>query len=515
MGVYLTSRSPLGSTTSLSDAGSETSIGSFGEQLPSRCSSRLSTNTFGFTSPNTPLMTSEDEPWRTAHPSTSQTTIATTATAGTIGDDDYLEQPELSRVMTPTTPTTSTTASHAPYSPAYLASSRVASMPELSRSTSTVNPSTPSTLCFPRMEHPHNLTHVISSRGSHRSMSMSSLKETLEDSDKAVVVDKWQYGRVLHYDGQARVNRDVIIYDRGHVHDPDDPHPHEYPKSHDDAAEWEDVEDLDERGKEVVTDTEQTETGADTDGPPAWTTAIPTREQVRDAAGCHLIDEWGNTVRFGDMLPGGPAWRSATVAGKPVKKVLALFVGHWWCGLCHDYALVSVAKLSPAALIREGVRVVIVSSGSWKVITKYRQMFNVKFPVFVDNGTRLYRALDLPKIAPNPFAEAAVADRPAYHRHGFARQMVTGMARGFFQLGGMKLRNPGNFMQLGGEFVFGLDLSVDYVHRMQGRGDHCEAPDVLNAVGVQSTLGNPVMSDAFEHEREHVRRRIRAGSHLQ
>jgi hypothetical protein len=89
------------------------------------------------------------------------------------------------------------------------------------------------------------------------------------------------------------------------------------------------------------------------------------------------------------------------------------------------------------------------------------------------------------------------------------------MQRGIFQFGGIKFRNPGNFMQLGGEFVFGLNYACDYAHRMQGRGDHCEAPDVLTAVGVQSTRGNPVSNSTFDEERELVRRRIRAAEHLE
>jgi hypothetical protein len=78
-------------------------------------------------------------------------------------------------------------------------------------------------------------------------------------------------------------------------------------------------------------------------------------------------------------------------------------------------------------LIREGVRVVIVSSGSWKVIAKYRAMFHIPFPVYVDSGTRLYRSLGMRKSLPNPFAEAKLKHSPSYHRHVFARQMVTGM----------------------------------------------------------------------------------------
>lgn len=308
---------------------------------------------------------------------------------------------------------------------------------------------------------------------------MSSIKEMLMDETDSNY-ENWHRSRSYSQDGHIHkhpMREDSLHLHHGHVRSVS-------VSSTTDAAEWEDI---DTSGKEEVGAISPV-TDDDSDESLAWTSTIPTPENVRDAAGCHVVDQWGKAVRFGDMLPGGPAWRSATIAGQPVTKLLTLFVGHWWCGLCHDYALWSVSKLSPAALVREGVRVVIISSGSWKVIAKYRELFDVKFPVFVDNGTRLYKALGLRTATPNPFSEAKIKDRPKYHKHAFMRQMVTGMAvslspssprtqaatltsqKGIFRLGGIKLQHPGSFTQLGGEFVFGNDFTCDYAHRMTGRG---------------------------------------------
>ena len=129
----------------------------------------------------------------------------------------------------------------------------------------------------------------------------------------------------------------------------------------------------------------------------------------------------------------------------------------------------SLAKLSPAALLRAGVKVCVISSGTWKAITKYKEMFNIPatFNVYVDRGTRLYKALGMRSRMPNPFPEMKLKFRPSYHRHAFLRQMANGMSNGFFRLTGFT--NPGNFLQLGGEFVFSDDFKCDFAHRMAAR----------------------------------------------
>lgn len=236
------------------------------------------------------------------------------------------------------------------------------------------------------------------------------------------------------------------------------------------------------------------------DHDPSWTWQKPSRKMVMKAADCKLFDEYGNQLKFGDLLPDSdadiddaasqllsPVDTNDTAPTKSLKSIhsqtrvnqlpkppkytrtVVFFVGHWWCGLCHDYVLMSLAKLSPAALLRAGVKVCVISSGTWKAITKYKEMFNIPatFNVYVDRGTRLYKALGMRSRMPNPFPEMKLKFRPSYHRHAFLRQMANGMSNGFFRLTGFT--NPGNFLQLGGEFVFSDDFKCDFAHRMAAR----------------------------------------------
>lgn len=257
--------------------------------------------------------------------------------------------------------------------------------------------------------------------------------------------------------------------------------------------QWVDEEVLEEED-------EEDEDLAKRDHDPSWTWQKPSRKMVIKAADCTLYDEYGNSLKFGDLLPGSeadiddaasqllsPVDTNDTAPTKSLKsmhsqtrvnqlpqppkytKTVVFFVGHWWCGLCHDYVLMSLAKLSPAALLRAGVKVCVISSGTWKAITKYKEMFNIPatFNVYVDRGTRLYKALGMRSRLPNPFPEMKLKFRPSYHRHAFLRQMANGMSNGFFRLTGFT--NPGNFMQLGGEFVFSDDFKCDFAHRMAAR----------------------------------------------
>lgn len=206
--------------------------------------------------------------------------------------------------------------------------------------------------------------------------------------------------------------------EHGHVHGPQCGD-----TTHDEASDWEDTDE--ERERPAATDEDDNDPRG-----PRWTWELPTRKQVRKAADLNLYDEWGNAIPFKDLLPPTPPRNSNKEATNqpPFRRLVVFFIGHWWCGLCHDYALMSVARLSQAALIREGVRVALVSSGTWKAIAKYRATLEIPFPVYVDRGTRLFASLGMATSFPNPFAEAMIKERPKYHRHAFARQMATGLA---------------------------------------------------------------------------------------
>jgi len=63
---------------------------------------------------------------------------------------------------------------------------------------------------------------------------------------------------------------------------------------------------------------------------------------------------------------------------------------HFWCGQCQDFTFASLAKLDPVSIAKSGINVVIISNGSWKIIKKYKEIFECPFPIYVDGPRKLY-----------------------------------------------------------------------------------------------------------------------------
>jgi hypothetical protein len=155
-----------------------------------------------------------------------------------------------------------------------------------------------------------------------------------------------------------------------------------------------------------------------------WVWEVPSEDVVAGAAQCSLYDQWGNKVDFNSLLPTEYPDKEGSSG---FTRLVVFFIGHWWCGLCHDYMLRSIQHLDPEALERAGIRVAIISSGSWKVIASYRERFKVPFPAFVDRGTRLYRTLGMQSAVPNIIGEVKRKERPGYHSRSFAQQATSGL----------------------------------------------------------------------------------------
>lgn len=113
---------------------------------------------------------------------------------------------------------------------------------------------------------------------------------------------------------------------------------------------------------------------------------LVSRDRVLEASTCFVRDENGLPVCFGDLLPPpGPV-----EAGKPTPKTVVFFIRTFWCGQCQDYTLASISVLSPEALEKAGIKVVIIGHGSWKVLKAYRRLFKCPFPIYVDGPKKLY-----------------------------------------------------------------------------------------------------------------------------
>lgn len=129
----------------------------------------------------------------------------------------------------------------------------------------------------------------------------------------------------------------------------------------------------------------------------------PTQDELRQAATFELLDENGKTVWFRELYPDRPG-AATTSAGDSTgftqaddrqqePKTVVFFIRALGCGQCQDYMLASISRLDPDEIAAEQVRVVIITNGSWKGVSRYRELMGSKFPIYVDPELKLYRLL--------------------------------------------------------------------------------------------------------------------------
>jgi hypothetical protein len=129
------------------------------------------------------------------------------------------------------------------------------------------------------------------------------------------------------------------------------------------------------------------------------------QRRMWEAATSFLFDEDGNAICFGDLLPktvdddieeeekdSDGALRAPSTSGPPPRAVV-FFIRSFWCGLCQDYTLASIARLDPQVLKKHNVSVAVIGPGHWKILKPYRELFKCPFPFYTDPTRKLYRAM--------------------------------------------------------------------------------------------------------------------------
>ncbi|SJL09923.1 uncharacterized protein ARMOST_13304 [Armillaria ostoyae] len=209
----------------------------------------------------------------------------------------------------------------------------------------------------------------------------------------------------------------------------------------------------------------------------------PTPTQLARAAEKPLITSSGLRVPFG------------TVFAR--KRVIVIFIRHFWCPLCQDY-MHSLASLAP-----RNADIVIISNGSHALIDKYRQIFGLRFQMYVDPGLEVYRALGMGTIA-NSKSRARREKVDSYVKRGALGGIAMVVFRAL-KVGMPMWEKGGESAQLGGEFVLGPGMTCTWAHRMQTREGHTPVADVLEVAGLPvppsvSRLAPPVAKDRTRRE---------------
>ncbi|GAA5988179.1 hypothetical protein JCM5350_002213 [Sporobolomyces pararoseus] len=222
---------------------------------------------------------------------------------------------------------------------------------------------------------------------------------------------------------------------------------------------------------------------------------MPSQEELMEARQCELVGETGVTVTLDELI-------------KQRGRVVFVALRHFWCNLCQQYvqalreamlslvhfqnsvdnlslttgSSVSVGEYHEPRAIIPPLYIVLVSTGSHRLIPTYRQRLDCPFPLYVDRSRKLYKTLGMTK---SSLGMGKDSEKGSYIKNSQWENVVNSTKNGLAMP-----RYPGPQAQLGGEFVFTHhkdddSISCEYASRMHTTRAHAEIRDLFAAAGVQ------------------------------
>ncbi|KAI1327329.1 hypothetical protein F5Y16DRAFT_198823 [Xylariaceae sp. FL0255] len=243
---------------------------------------------------------------------------------------------------------------------------------------------------------------------------------------------------------------------------------------------------------------------------------IPTQEDLKGIENYTVLDRDGKTRPFKSLYSGRNVPR----------RVLIIFVRHFFCDNCQEYLRTLSASISPDELLSLPVStfVAVIGCGSHELIDAYIKETNCPFPVYADPTRRLYTELGMVRTL-------TMGPKPAYlQKRTMAHTVLSGLRQGLKQIHTGLASKNGDLRQVGGEFLFepaaptldtpissptveaekklgeeggpgsgnGDDLSggaegeekvenkrVTWCHRMKTTRDHAEIPELREILGLE------------------------------
>ncbi|KAI5475058.1 hypothetical protein MNV49_002050 [Pseudohyphozyma bogoriensis] len=193
-------------------------------------------------------------------------------------------------------------------------------------------------------------------------------------------------------------------------------------------------------------------------------TTPPTAAQLSAASKLVVKDEDSNDVVLGDLFRD--------------QKTIAIWIRHFYCGLCQDYITYLNSKVTPAMLEEAGVKLVIIGCGNPSLIKPYRELLQTPFAIYADPSKKTYVELGMTL---RTLAQGE-GDPEYIKRSGFSN-FTTSIANAF-KFGKVLSANSGDIKQLGGEFILGPGEECSFTHRMSNTKDHVPTADLMHAAGV-------------------------------
>ncbi|KAI9680628.1 MAG: hypothetical protein M1817_004068 [Caeruleum heppii] len=212
-------------------------------------------------------------------------------------------------------------------------------------------------------------------------------------------------------------------------------------------------------------DTSRTPAQADFAGDIQVTNDPPTAADLDRVADLVVLGADGSSVPFRSLYEG---------EGK-AKRVLVVFIRHFFCGNCQEYVRTLSATFTPSKLLALPVptSLVLIGCGAPSLIDPYITDSNCPFPVYADPSRKLYDHLGMTKTL-------HLGPKPEYVKRSFIGVLASSTLRNL--MAGREALKGGDQRQVGGEFLFD-DGKVTWCHRMRNTRDHAEMPALRRLLG--------------------------------
>ncbi|KAF5875221.1 putative thioredoxin-like protein [Botrytis fragariae] len=232
---------------------------------------------------------------------------------------------------------------------------------------------------------------------------------------------------------------------------------------------------------------------------------IPSQEVLKKVESMIVLDRDGKTRPFKSLYSGPNVAR----------RVLVIFIRHFFCGNCQEYLRTLTASITEDSLLQlhTPTFIAVVGCGSPSLIPMYQEATNCPFPIYADPTKKLYDELGMMRTL-------NLGTRPEYQRRGTLMGIGQSVLQSLKQIKGGKLFQGGDYQQVGGEFLFepvrmatpitspadgpvGMHASggilgngdkigenegyeekrITWCHRMKNTRDHAEVPEIREVLG--------------------------------
>ncbi|KAL8305146.1 hypothetical protein RB597_003944 [Gaeumannomyces tritici] len=185
--------------------------------------------------------------------------------------------------------------------------------------------------------------------------------------------------------------------------------------------------------------------GIDEINPQDFSGEVQSNNDLPSAATLHKIENYTVLDRHGKSH----TFRSLYTGRNVARRVLLIFVRHFFCGNCQEYLRTLSASITPEALLQLPIStfIAVVGCGDPGLIDMYVRETGCPFPVYADPTRRLYDELGMVRTL-------AMGQRPAYMRKSMLLSALSSVAQGLRQVPSGKATKAGDHRQIGGEFLF-------------------------------------------------------------